>query len=578
MAEVNTTALGIDALLVLQRSDVNHLATEPERWAGVPLLFIDPGTMDAAIQAGFGHYALRRLQLDRDLPARVYSEALTRASALDQALTRERRALWSTGPGDHTPYSGWDQMLLYMSLQRAFMARALGECVAAQFPEGRLGLLRPDPAQLMNFDGMLSAEMAAVDPQRFVFVGRYEAVRFHDAQMTRLAWHTEGLRQCVLEQGGVDGVAHIPTCFYDARTFAEQIRAAHPRLLDLPGTYCDIALSPRRPQFMRVADTPANTFEGSPLRYRERALAVYREHLAGWMPSRAALEQQAQLWAERSHQQALNHLGLVRALEGQTPRFIVADHDTGQNGPIYSAAARLGSPITVLPHSGYATSMLPHARQVTAVESVGFGAAVRSVLGQPITVRPVRYRAVPPAPPARPAARRVCLLLNTMLSEGISHVDFFPLVAFYKRLAVLCTAHGAELQVRLKPSTPALTVVAAAFGQPAAWFQQAFAKPIAQAADEADLAIAYGEPTSGIASFLDADSLVLHVSEQDWPADTLITPPYMRDGLLPSLHGDAALAEVHRLLADAALYQARQQRQSQAYAARTAGAFATLFD
>lgn len=567
----------IDALLVLQRSDVNHLATQRERWAGVPLLFIDPGTLDAAIQAGFGDYALRRLQLDRDLPARVYSEALTRASLLDQALSRERRALWASGPGDDTPFTGWDQMLLYMSLQRGFMARALGECVAAQFPEARLGLLRPDNAQLMNFDGLLSAEMAAVDPQRFAFVGRYEGVRFYDRQMTQLAWHTESLRSLATEQGGVDAVVHIPTCFYDARTFAEQIRQAHPRLLDLPGTYCDIAIAPQRPRFMRVADMPPHAFDGSPLRYRERALAIYREHLAGWMPSRAALEQQAQLWAERSHQQALNHLGLVRALEGQAPRFIVADHDTGQNGAIYSAAARLGAPITVLPHSGYATSMLPHARRVQAVEAAGFGAAVRSVLGQPIPVRPVRYRATPEAQP-RDAARRVCLLLNTMLSEGISHVDFFPLVQFYKRLAALCEAHGAELQVRLKPSTPALNVVAAAFGRPAAWFQQCFGRPIDQAAIEADLTIAYGEPTSGIASFLEAGSLVLHVSEQDWPADTLITPPYMRDGLLPSLHGEPALAEVAALLADAPAYRARQQRQAAAVAARSEGAFATLFD
>lgn len=569
----------VDALLVLQRSDVNHLAAQRERFAGLKLLCIDPGILDAALQAGLTDSELRALDIDRDMPARVYQEALTRAALLDQALTAERRALWGGdgGDGGDTPFGGWDQSLLYLSLQRAFTARELGRAVARSFPEARIGLLRPDPAQLFNFDGMLSAEMAAVDPQRFAFVGRYADVRFHDPQMTRLAWHTESLRQLATEQGGVDAVVHIPTCFYDARVFAEQIRAAHPRLLDLPGTYCDIAVAPRRPPFMRVADLPANAFDGSPLRYRERALAVYREQLAPWMPHRAALEQQAQAWAERCHQQALNYLGLLRALEGQAPRFVVADHDTGQNGPIYSVAARLDAPITVLPHSGYATSMLPHARRVQAVEAAGFGAAVRSVLGQPVAVRPVRYRAMP-APQPRQAARRVCLLLNTMLSEGISHIDFFALVQFHQRLAALCQAHGAELQVRLKPSTPALNVVAAAFGRPAAWFQQQFARPIDQAAMDADLTIAYGEPTSGIGSFLEAGSLVLHVSEQDWPADTLITPPYMRDGLLPSLHGEPALADVAALLADAGIYQARQQRQAAAVAARSAGAFATLFD
>lgn len=333
---------GIDALLLLQRSDVIHLAADPTRWAGVPMLCIDPGTLDAALQAGFTQGQMRRLDLDPDLPARVYAEALTRASALDQALTRERRVLLASNSA--TPFSGWDQMLLYLSLQRAFMARALGESIAAQWPNERLGLLRPDNAQMMNFDGLLSTEMAAVDPQRFTVVGHYSGVRFYDRNMSALAWHTESLKQMAQAEGGVDGVAHIATCFYDAQAFAQQIRAAHPRLLDLPGTYCDIALMPRRPAFMRVADAPAHTFDGAPLRYAERARAVYREQLAPWMPSRAALDAQCALWAERSQQQALNHLGLLRALEGQRPRFIVADHDTGQLGPIFSAAAALDAP------------------------------------------------------------------------------------------------------------------------------------------------------------------------------------------------------------------------------------------
>lgn len=132
--------------------------------------------------------------------------------------------------------------------------------------------------------------------------------------------------------------------------------------------------------------------------------------------------------------------------------------------------------------------------------------------------------------------------------------------------------------MRLKPSTPALSVVAPAFGRPAEWFRQAFALPIGVAAERTDLTLAWGEPTSGIASFLDAASLVLHVSDQLWPADTLIAPPYLRDGLVDSLTAAAALDQIAALLGDAPRYRALQQRQHAAYAARTAGAFATLFD
>ena len=573
-AALNTA--GIDAVLVLQRSDVQAIAAQRQRYAGVPLLFTDPGNMDAAVQAGLTDYSLRPLAISPDLPADVYSEALHRSALIDRLLTRERRALFANGPGDDTPYTGWDAMLLNLSLQRAFIARALGQCVARQFPEARIGLLRPNNAQLMNFDSMLSAEMAAVDPARFCFVDRYDGARFHNPQMTTLAWHPQALERQA-QQDGVDAVVHIPTCFYDAPVFSQAIRERFPQLLDLPGTFCDVPVHRPQPLFMRIADLPPQAVDERALRYRERALAVFSTQLADWVPQRAALQQQAELWAERSFQQALNFLSLRKALAGRQPHFVVCDHDTGMNGPLYSVAAELGSPITALPHSGYSTSALPHGRRVTAVERQGYGAAVRSTLGQPVAVRAVRFRATL-EPQPREAAARICLLLNTMHSEGLSHIDFFALVAFYKQLDALCREHRVDLQVRLKPSTPALSVVAAAFGQPPGWFQRTFGQPIEDVALASDLTLAYGEMTSGVASFLDAGSLVLHVSEQHWPADTLAMPPFVRDGLTPSFNGAAALARVAELMADPDAYRRQQSVQATAYARRCRGAHDSLFD
>lgn len=565
-------ASGIDAVLVLQRSDVPALVALGDRISGLPLLFIDPGALDAAVQAGLGHYALRRLDIDADLPAEAYTAALLHATRIDRELAEVRQELFG---GIATPYLGWDQMLLYLSLQRAFMARAFGRAVAAQFGEQRLGLLRPTPAQLMNFDSMLSAEMAAADPRRFAFIGEYDEVRFHHPQMTQLAWHGPAIARLVADQG-VDAVVHLATCFYDAQAFGGAVRERFRAVLDLPGTYCDVAVARPVPLLMRIADLPAAMVDPAAVRYRERAEQVFRRELATFVPRQAAVDEQARAWAERSFQQALNFLTLRATLRGRQPQFVLADHDTGMLGPLYSVAAELGSPITVLPHSGYVTSVLPHGRRVTAVERHGFGAAVRTALGQPVPVRPVRFRATPKAQP-RENGLRVCLLLNTMSSEGISHVDFFPLAAFYRRLDALCTSLGAQLVVRLKPSNPALSVVATAFGQPPAYFQRTCAQPIETVAEDSDLTIAYGEMTSGVASFLDAASLVLHVSEQVWPADTLITPPYVRDGLIDSLDGEAGLARVASWLGDAEAYRRAQSTQSIAYARRCRGAHDTFF-
>jgi hypothetical protein len=329
-----------------------------------------------------------------------------------------------------------------------------------------------------------------------------------------------------------------------------------------------------------MADLPAQALDPAALRSRERAYGLFKQHLSDWIPSHVALLQQAGLWADRSQQQALNFLSLRQALQGRQPHFVIADHDTGMTGPLFSVAAELGCAITALPHSGCTTSILPHARRVTAIERRGFGAGARSVLNQPVPVRKVNFRRML-APQVRPSPgrpKRVCLLLNTMMSEGITHVDFYPMWAFYRELDALCTAAGAELRVRLKPSVPALRVVAGAFGKPPEWFHETFARPIEDIALESDLTIAYGEMTSGAAPFLDAASLVLHVSEQLWPCDPLITPTYIRDGLVQSLNGERGLAEVRRLLTGDEVYGRAQAAQARAYLERCAGAVDTFFE
>ena len=75
--------------VVLQRSDVEHLAAHRERYADVPLLCIDPGILETVLQAGFGNYALRRVEPGHDALARAHTEARVRAAVIDLKLTRD---------------------------------------------------------------------------------------------------------------------------------------------------------------------------------------------------------------------------------------------------------------------------------------------------------------------------------------------------------------------------------------------------------------------------------------------------------------------------------------------------------
>lgn len=560
----------IDALLVLQRSDVVHLSTHAERYDDMPMLIVDPGILDAVVAAGFRRYEFRRIDPGADLVPSVYAEALSRAARIDQQLTRVRSEL--LGPGIWT---GWDQSLFYLFFQRALTTERIGQACADTFPEARLGLLRPDNPQLFNLDSFLSPAIVSGDSARWHVVDRYEAGRSWNPLMLQMCFDFAGVA-ALAAQGNAQALTHIPTCFYDGKVFEEAVVRRFERSIDLPGVYCDVPVRRVAPLVRLLETLPPQWRPPICEIYAERARQHFEAELSTLVPHRPALQAQALALARRSLIQVVNFMGLRQALAGNRPHFVVCDHDTGNNGPLFSLAAELGSAVTVLPHSAYPTSAQPHGERVEVVELPGFGTPVRTVLGQPIAKRAVAFRARAPAVERR-RVRRLCLLLNTMQSDGISHIDLYGLIRFHKALERLCQRHAVELAVRLKPSTPALNVVASVLGRPAAYFMQTMAQPMGQLAAEADVCVAWGEPTSGTLGFLDAASLVLHVSEQHWVADYLITPPFVSDGLVPSLRIEPALAELDALLGNETLYRQRQAEQAEAYARRSRATHDGLF-
>jgi hypothetical protein len=225
--------------------------------------------------------------------------------------------------------------------------------------------------------------------------------------------------------------------------------------------------------------------------------------------------------------------------------------------------------------------LLPHGRRVQVVERAGYGCQPRTLIGQAVPVRAVRFRqTVARKPVASLPARvqRICVLLNSMNTEGLSHVDAHGLAAFYKPLAALCQGAGVELVLRPKPGAPALAVLASALDVPAAQLAGAVQQPLEALAQACELCLAWGEPTTGIAPFLDAGCLVLQVMTERWPADYLVCMPLVRDGVVPTLTPAEALDAVQHLVNDRAALSAETTRQSAAFDARAADAHDHLFD
>ncbi len=563
----------VDAVLVLHKSDLARLAEKPEIAQGQRLLFVDPGLLDEAAVRGFRNCDFRRLLPDPDFQARAATEAMTLATLVDLRLTEARKTLWPAA-GALPSLHGWDVGLFFLALQRAAVARQIGAQIEAHFPEQRIGLLRTTVPQQMYFDSFVSTDLVAQDPGRFAVVDSYDQARWHRADAYDTAFDTTAVRSA-MAGARITAVTHVPTCFYDRAWLADEVTRAHSYTLDLPSPFWDVPLH-RGGALLRPLSEAAAVHAVPAQAYGQRAARVLEDTLGHLLPRPLARAQQVQAWAQRCQWQAVNALSLFDAMAGTLPHFLLSDQDAGLNGPLFTLADALGAGITVVPHSGHPSMLLPHARRVVAVERAGYGCQPRTVLGQAVALRPVRF-AQRTSKREHTRVSTVCLLLNSMQTEGLSHVDAHALAAFYKPLAALCADAGVELILRPKPGAPALSVLSSALGVPAARLVQHTTQPLEQLAEATQLCLAYGEPTTGVAPFLDGGSLVLQVGEQRWPIDYTVCLPLVRDGVIALLDHAKALQAVQELLADPTRFRADTRRQNDTFRARCRHAHDHIF-
>lgn len=551
------------ALLFLQRSDIAHFCKDPAPYAGLKQIFIDPGLVEEAVQRGLDPalFDYRPLDVGRHFQARVVSEATARALRIDQKLTALRQSLLGKGV-----FQGWDQVALRFFFIRALVARELGALCDRTFPERSIGLFRPSCPQQFYFDSFVTADVFAGGSPRWSVVDHYDDAANWVPHAYSVCFDFERIQRRAAE-GSVEAVSHIPTVYYHLPHFARQILGRFPATLELPSPFWDVPMQREREPLVRLEDLGPRFVSEVCVVYRERARQVFLAEFADILANPQALSAQADMLAQQCFVQAVNYLGLTQALRGTQPHFVLTDHDTGSVGPLFSVAERLGSPITVLPHSSYPAQMLPHAIGVTAIERDGFRTPLRTVLGERVKVRALRVQGRRDML-ERPRVATVCLLLNTMSSHGLSHVDFAGLVAFHRTVADACARHGVRLLVRLKPNAASLMIVAGSLGISDADLQKVLASPLEEVAAASDLCLAYGEPSTACAEFMESGCHVVHVSEQCWPADYLSCPDMMNMVSVPLLRGADAAALVERMIQDEDHYRQQSRQQSAEFAAR----------
>lgn len=561
----------VERLLVLQASDLNEVVSHRARFERTQLVFIDPGLLDDAAMRGLPNLRFVPLDTDADFQARAASEALSLATALDLRLSRLRASIWPKAC-----MQGWDAALFHLPLLRLHVSRELGRVFAGTWDGSRLGLLRPQAVQRMYFDSSLSADLfSEADPGLFEPAGAYQAVLHSPADPFAAVLDAALLRRA-MASGQVSLLTHLPTCYYDREWLACQISLAHRYTLDLPSPYWDVPIH-RGPAPLVRADQVDRAHRSEAQRYAGLAREVLEQTLGHLMREPLARAAQLDEWSARCRWQALGYLALRDGLQGTRPDFLVADQDTGLNGPLFSVADQIGSRLWVVPHSGHPSTLMPHGRRLRVIERPGFGTTARTVLGQAIAAEPVRMQPRLPRQP-RNAVRRICLMLNAIHAVGLNHFELKALASFHSGLAGQCRAIGVELSVRTKPNAPAVCLLSTFLGEDPQALIAHVSRPLSEVALQSDICITYGEPTTGILPFLEAGCLVLHVSPQRWPTDYLSCLPLIHSGVVPSLDVEAGVEHIHRLMVNPAVFTETLRRQAEAFERRAAAERMDLFE
>lgn len=553
----------LDALLFLQQSDIAAYRRNPLGFAGLKKIFLDPGLAEEAMRQGLDpvDFDYRPIPVGRHFQARVSAEAMNRALTVDQTLAAERSRLFGNGV-----FAGWDHVPLRFFFLRALVARYLGEACEGQFPEAVVGLLRPRKPQQFYFDSYVSADAFAGGRERWRVVGHYDDV---------VNWVSGAASACfdlpwIAQQAAVGQVKvllHLPTVYAHLQHYMDQVLRRYPLVTELASPFWDIPLTSERRPLLPLRALPPGWTDERCSDYRQRALVVLDTALTDLLPQPEPRRLQVSIMADQCYLQAVNYLGLLKALQGTKPHFIVTDHDTGAVGPLFSLAEQLGSQITVLPHSSYPTQPLPHAINVTAVERDGFASPVRSVWGARVNTRPIRL-GMDRTMRSRSEVRTVCLLLNTLASRGISYVDLSGLAAFHEDLDRLCLQYGVGLQVRLKPGAACIPVAAGTLGVDPLVLQSVMEMPLDQLADGIDLCVCYGEMSSAAIEFFESGSYVMHVSEEMRPNDLVNSSNLCTLQTLDQLPGQEAICRIERLLVNSAHYGGQLDRQRREFSTR----------
>jgi len=309
----------------------------------------------------------------------------------------------------------------------------------------------------------------------------------------------------------VELLCHLPTCFYDAPLFCQEVLASGRPALALPSQFFDV----ETPGLARcamagndaLADRLSPTQRADLDQVLDAVMVLLSDACSVLVDSPGRMQRQVVAMVDAFRANALLYFELQRHFGDRPPAtLLISNHDAGLHGGLLSYARRHALRTVVVPHSkvfnfaqhSYGHDMLCLTHPLGRRETIDLdGCELPSALLD--FAKPLHSAAAAPKPLAS-----LGVVLNSVSGYGLCMQELDGYTAGLNTLLAWCREHGVDCRIRCRPTESSCQMLAEALAVPLDELHRHQLGSLVEFGEGCDLLLGYDVPTSGVFDLLHA--------------------------------------------------------------------------
>lgn len=536
-----------DIIILTHQQDIPGCKMLVPKFSSYSILIFDPVLLDQAILAGLNH---TRLIIWENPPAYAERNAQAHAAAfqLESELNSAVRDLLP-----ETSIESWQHLRWYYFFLTISWYSPLWETLGHHFTDCSLHILVCDQPLVYYFNSFVPSWLLI----------QYAAK--HRIPFTTYSYGATINPPCLIPDLGGQApeadagflLTHLPSCIYDIAYFNEEISSTGKPSVNIQSTRFDVPTFATR----NIGFIPMEKTEGLSQELLNSQLTPFANRITSLLSDRITSHMglgrftQAQVDIASTHYllQLLTYLKLNDHFRLSRPsHLLLSDHDTDFHGPLVSFARLHQVPITLLPHSKVTYDIAYKDAGMTALTHSIQGGDILDGNNRLVTRFAIRYPSKSiQLSPTKARLQKIGILLNAISLNGVYFCDYQAYLVGLKTITSWCRLHNLAVDIRGKPNYTLLHALAAELEIPIADLFRTLSRPLSEFADNCDLCLMFGAPTSAAIELFSRSLPILNPIQEPLARPFLVgTPP----DLIPRESVEKTLERLSLFQSDPALF------------------------